>query len=108
MNRGQKLKEQNKVAARKNQLLYNGTKRLIDTLSDSDWKDTSIADLKNTFNNITVEVKDALEGDGVKQSKETRAAVEKYMMQLDNAIYDFFQANKDSKGELSVEKIGKL
>lgn len=108
MNRGQKLKEQNKVAARKNQLLYNSTKRLIDTLSDSDWKDTSIADLKNTFNNITVEVKDALEGDGVKQSKETRAAVEKYMMQLDNAIYDFFQANKDSKGELSVEKIGKL
>lgn len=108
MNRGQKLKEQNKVAARKNQLLYNGTKRLIDTLSDSDWKDTSIANLKNTFNNITVEVKDALEGDGVKQSKETRAAVEKYMMQLDNAIYDFFQANKDSKGELSVEKIGKL
>lgn len=108
MNRGQKLKEQNKVAARKNQLLYNGTKRLIDTLSDSDWKDTSIADLKNTFNNITVEVKDALEGDGVKQSKETRAAVEKYMMQLDNAIYDFFRANKDSKGELSVEKIGKL
>lgn len=108
MNRGQKLKEQNKVAARKNQLLYNGTKRLIDTLSDSDWKDTSIADLKNIFNNITVEVKDALEGDGVKQSKETRAAVEKYMMQLDNAIYDFFQANKDSKGELSVEKIGKL
>lgn len=108
MNRGQKLKEQNKVAARKNQLLYNGTKRLIDTLSDSDWKDTSIADLKNTFNNITVEIKDALEGDGVKQSKETRAAVEKYMMQLDNAIYDFFQANKDSKGELSVEKIGKL
>lgn len=108
MNRGQKLKEQNKVAARKNQLLYNGTKRLIDTLSDSDWKDTSIADLKNTFNNITVEVKDALEGDGVKQGKETRAAVEKYMMQLDNAIYDFFQANKDSKGELSVEKIGKL
>ena len=108
MNRGQKLKEQNKVAARKNQLLYNGTKRLIDTLSDSDWKDTSIADLKNTFNNITVEVKDALEGDGVKQSKETRAAVDKYMMQLDNAIYDFFQANKDSKGELSVEKIGKL
>lgn len=108
MNRGQKLKEQNKVAARKNQLLYNGTKRLIDTLSDSDWKDTSIADLKNTFNNITTEVKDALEGEGVKQSKETRAAVEKYMMQLDNAIYDFFQANKDSKGELSVEKIGKL
>lgn len=108
MNRGQKLKEQNKVAARKNQLLYNGTKRLIDTLSDSDWKDTSIADLKNTFNNITVEVKDALEGDGVKQSKETRAAVEKYMMQLDNAIYDFFQANKDPKGELSTEKIGKL
>lgn len=108
MNRGQKLKEQNKVAARKNQLLYNGTKRLIDTLSDSDWKDTSIADLKNTFNNITTEVKDALEGDGVKQSKETRAAVEKYIMQLDNAIYDFFQANKDSKGELSVEKIGKL
>ncbi len=108
MNRGQKLKEQNKVAARKNQLLYNGTKRLIDTLSDSDWKDTSIADLKNTFNNITTEVKDALEGDGVKQSKETRAAVEKYMMQLDNAIYDFFQANRDSKGELSVEKIGKL
>lgn len=108
MNRGQKLKEQNKVAARKNQLLYNGTKRLIDTLSDSDWKDTSIADLKNAFNNITVEVKDALEGDGVKQSKETRAAVEKYMMQLDNAIYDFFQANKDSKGELSVEKTGKL
>lgn len=108
MNKGQKLKEQNKVAARKNQLLYSGTKRLIDTLSDSDWKDTSIADLKNTFNNITTEVKDALEGDGVKQSKETRAAVEKYMMQLDNAIYDFFQANKDSKGELSVEKIGKL
>lgn len=108
MNRGQKLKEQNKVAARKNQLLYNGTKRLIDTLSDSDWKDTSIADLKNTFNNITTEVKDALEGNGVKQSKETRAAVEKYMMQLDNAIYDFFQANRDSKGELSVEKIGKL
>lgn len=108
MNRGQKLKEQNKVAARKNQLLYNSTKRLIDTLSDSDWKDTSIADLKNTFNNITTEVKDALEGDGVKQSKETRAAVEKYIMQLDNAIYDFFQANKDSKGELSVEKIGKL
>lgn len=108
MNRGQKLKEQNKVAARKNQLLYSGTKRLIDTLSDSDWKDTGIADLKNAFNNITVEVKDALEGDGVKQSKETRAAVEKYMMQLDNAIYDFFQANKDSKGELSVEKIGKL
>lgn len=108
MNRGQKLKEQNKVAARKNQLLYNGTKRLIDTLSDSDWKDTSIADLKNTFNNITTEVKDALEGDGVKQSKETRAVVEKYIMQLDNAIYDFFQANKDSKGELSVEKIGKL
>lgn len=108
MNRGQKLKEQNKVAARKNQLVYNGTRRLIDTLSDSDWKDDSITNLKNTFNNITTDVKEALEGDNVKQSKETRAAVEKYMMQLDNAIYDFFQANKDSRGEISTEKIGKL
>ena len=26
----------------------------------------------------------------------------------DNAIYNFFQANKDSRGEISVEKIGKL
>lgn len=108
INRGQKLKEQNKVAARKNQLIYSSTKRLIDTLSDTDWKDTSIADLKNTFNTITVEVKDALEGDSVKQNKETRAAVEKYIMQLDNAVYNFFQANKDSRGEISVEKIGKL
>lgn len=108
INRGQKLKEQNKVAARKNQLIYSSTQRLLNTLSDSDWDKDSIDVLKATFDSATDEVKDALTSDSTKFDRATRAAVEKYMLSIDNAIYDFFEKNKDASGKLSDAKIQNL
>lgn len=106
LNRGQKLKEQNRVAVNKNFLIYDSTKRLIDAISDSDWKDKD--KLKAVFDNIPTEVSEAIQSRNVKIPKPIRQALEKYIITLDNAIYDFFNANKDSNGQLNVNKLARL
>lgn len=106
INRGQKLKEHNRVAVNKNYLIYDSTKRLIDSINDSDWKEVN--KLKATFDNIPPEIINALQSKDVKIPKELRKSLDNYILSLDNAIYDFFNANKNSNGDLDINKLASL
>lgn len=106
INKGQKLKQQSRVAANKNYLVYDSAKRLLNAISDSDWKE--IDGLKTIIETIPTELKDAIENKDIKITKELQEQLNEYIYKIDNAIYDFFQANLDSDGKINKEKLGRL
>lgn len=106
INKGQKLKQQSRVAANKNYLIYNSTKRLFNAISDSDWKE--IDGLKTIIETIPTDLKDAIENKDIKITKELQEQLNEYIYKIDNAIYDFFQANLDGDGKINKEKLSRL
>lgn len=106
INKGQKLKQQSRVAANKNYLVYNSAKRLINAISDSDWQE--IDGLKTVIETIPTDLKDAIENKDIKITKELQEQLNEYIYKIDNAIYDFFQANLDGDGKINKEKLGRL
>lgn len=106
INKGQKLKQQSRVAANKNYLVYNSAKRLFNAISDSDWKE--INGLKTIIETIPTDLKDAIENKDIKITKELQEQLNEYIYKIDNAIYDFFQANLDGDGKINKEKLGRL
>lgn len=106
INKGQKLKQQNRVAANKNYLIYNSAKRLFNAISDSDWKE--IDGLKTIIETIPTDLKDAIENKDIKITKELQEQLNEYIYKIDNAIYDFFQANLDGDGKINKEKLSRL
>ncbi len=106
INKGQKLKQQSRVAANKNYLIYNSAKRLFNAISDSDWKE--IDGLKTIIETIPTDLKDAIENKDIKITKELQEQLNEYIYKIDNAIYDFFQANLDGDGKINKEKLSRL
>lgn len=106
INKGQKLKQQSRVAANKNYLIYNSAKRLFNAISDSDWKE--IDGLKTIIETIPTYLKDAIENKDIKITKELQEQLNEYIYKIDNAIYDFFQANLDGDGKINKEKLSRL
>lgn len=106
INKGQKLKQQSRVAANKNYLIYNSAKRLFNAISDSDWKE--IDGLKTIIETIPTDLKDAIENKDIKITKELQEQLNEYIYKIDNTIYDFFQANLDGDGKINKEKLSRL
>lgn len=106
INKGQKLKQQIRVAANKNYLIYNSAKRLFNAISDSDWKE--IDGLKTIIETIPTDLKDAIKNKDIKITKELQEQLNEYIYKIDNAIYDFFQANLDGDGKINKEKLSRL
>lgn len=106
INKGQKLKQQSRVAANKNYLIYDSAKRLFNAISDSDWKE--IDGLKTIIETIPTDIKDAIENKDIKITKELQEQLNEYIYKIDNAIYDFFQANLDGDGKINKEKLSRL
>lgn len=93
INQGQKLKQQDKVAINKNYLVYNEFKRFVDTVPD-DWEEKDI--LTNALGSISSLDQFATENKS-RLTKEEREIVESEMLQLEDAIYDFFDKNKEGE-----------
>lgn len=106
INKGQKLKQQSRVATNKNYLIYASAKRLINAISDSDWKE--IEPLKDLVENIPTELKDAIDNKDIKISKDLQNQLDEYIYKIDNAIYDFFQANLNGDGKIDKHKLSRL
>lgn len=106
INKGQKLKQQSRVAANKNYLIYDSAKRLFNAISDSDWKE--IDGLKTIIETIPTDLKNAIENKDIKITKELQEQLNEYIYKIDNAIYDFFQANLDGDGKINKEKLSRL
>lgn len=106
INKGQKLKQQSRVATNKNYLIYASAKRLINAISDSDWKE--VEPLKDLIENIPTELKDAIDNKDIKISKDLQNQLDEYIYKIDNAIYDFFQANLNGDGKIDKHKLSRL
>ena len=104
INRGQKLKQQEKVATRTNFLLYKNLSHLSDVVPD-DWKGAD--KLKATISNASFLSSNYLK-DSLNFSKEEKKIAQSEMLEIEDAIYDFFNANKDSNSKLDKDKVGKL
>jgi hypothetical protein len=106
LNRGQKLKQQEKVATRKNFLLYKNLSHLSDVVPPDDWDTESLAKLK-----ATIDAADFLstnyERDTLQFTKEEKMKAEEEMLNIEDAIFDFFEANKVD-GKLDSKKVGRL
>ena len=103
LNKGQKLKQQVKVGTNTNHLLYKSLKRLVDILPDDDDDDEikGGATLKNVIKTADNLARHA-ETDNINLSREVRNAQAEEITLVENALYDFFQANKD----WSTEQLG--
>ena len=104
INRGQKLKQQEKVATRTNFLLYKNLSHLSDIVPD-DWK--GIDKLKAAISNASFLSSNYL-NDSLNFSKEEKKIAQAEMLEIEDAIFDFFNDNKDENGKLDKDKVGKL
>ena len=104
INRGQKLKQQEKVATRTNFLLYKNLSHLSDVVPD-DWKGAE--KLKAAISNASFLSSNYLK-DSLNFSKEDKKIAQAEMLEIEDAVFDFFNENKDSNGKLDKDKVGKL
>lgn len=102
VNQGQKLKQQDKVGTNSNVLHYKSFERLVNVIPD-DW--VGKEDLENILHSLdrlpTLDNKSKL-------NKEERLEVEREMVSIQDGIYDFFQKNRDSSGEIDTVKLSEL
>lgn len=104
INRGQKLKQQEKVATRTNFLLYKNLSHLRDVVPD-DWEDAE--ELRAAIDNASFLSSNYL-NDSLNFSKEQKKIAQMQMLEIEDAIFDFFNKNKDTNGKLDKNKVGKL
>ena len=104
VNQGQKLKQQDIVGTNKNFLLYKEFSHFVDVVPD-DWEEKD--KLKQAFDDLAV-MKELSEDGELRLSKDQKFEVENDMLTLENAVYDFFNANRDQNGNLDSDKLGKL
>lgn len=110
INKGQKLKQHDKVNTNKNYILYNTLQtRFVNVLPD-DWigddKGNSAKAVLQSVLDSSVELK-KLTQDDLKLSKEIKDKVEEEMTIISDTLYDIFQRNK--KGDTwDVNKLGQI
>ena len=111
INSGQKLKQQDKVAANKNILLYKQFQHFVTSLDDDEWsakKDwNGIDELRNTLESLS-SLPDFADKEKIRLNKEERVESEKETILIEDAIYDFFEKNKEADGSINSDKLGGL
>lgn len=105
INSGQKLKQQDKVAANKNILLYKQFQHFVSSLDDDDW--TGKDNLQNVLDSLT-NLEEFANDNKIRLNREERLEAEREMLQIEDALFDFFDANKEADGSINIEKLGKL
>lgn len=111
INSGQKLKQQDKVAANKNILLYKQFQHFVSSLDDDDWTAkgdwNGIDKLRNTLESLR-SLPNFADNEKIRLSKEERLESEKETILIEDAIYDFFEENKEADGSINSDKLGGL
>lgn len=91
INRGQKLSRQNRIATKKDLLIYKRLKSIVQVLDDDElnkWE--GFLQLQTAINGMTLH-EDLLRGNSTNLPEEQREEFEKETIQVEDAIYDFFQ-----------------
>lgn len=95
INQGQKLSKQDRVSTKKDLLIYKNLKSII-SVPDKDplleWD--GFLELRNTINSMNKH-EELLRANSDNVSEENRQDFEKEKIAAEDAIYDFFQKNKD-------------
>ena len=91
VNQGQKLTKQDRVATKKDLLIYKRLKNIVSILDDDPLKDwEGFLDLQNAINGMTIH-EQLLRDNNTTVSEQQREDFEKEKLAAENAIYDFFQ-----------------
>ena len=95
INQGQKLSKQDRVSTKKDLLIYKNLKSII-SVPDKDplLKWDGFLELQNTINSMNKH-EELLRANSDNVSEENRQDFEKEKIAAEDAIYDFFQKNKD-------------
>ena len=95
INQGQKLSKQDRVSTKKDLLIYKNLKSII-SVPDKDplLKWDGFLELQNTINSMNKH-EELLRANSDNVSEENRQDFEKEKIVAEDAIYDFFQKNKD-------------
>lgn len=95
INQGQKLSKQDRVSTKKDLLIYKNLKSTV-SVPDKDplLKWDGFLELQNTINSMNKH-EELLRANSDNVSEENRQDFEKEKISAENAIYDFFQKNKD-------------
>lgn len=95
INQGQKLSKQDRVSTKKDLLIYKNLKSIV-SVPDKDplLKWDGFLELQNTINSMNKH-EELLRANSDNVSEENRQDFEKEKISAENAIYDFFQKNKD-------------
>ena len=110
-NKGQKLKQQDRVAGRKNIILYKNYQRLVNIIPD-DWVSdedgiSAKQKLSAALNNLD-NLKSFVENDVIKLNKEQKYQSAKELQTFEDILYDVFRANQKSDGTFDEDKLSKL
>lgn len=91
INRSQKLSRQDRIAIKKDLLIYKRLKSIVQVLDDDElnkWE--GFLQLQTTINGMTLH-EDLLRNNSTNLTEEQREEFEKETIQIEDAIYDFFQ-----------------
>lgn len=103
INRGQKLSRQDRIATKKDLLIYKRLKSIVQVLGDDElnkWE--GFLQLQTAINGMTLH-ENLLRSNSTNLSEEQREEFEKETIQAEDAIYDFFQI-ESNKAKLSDPK----
>lgn len=103
INRGQKLSRQDRIATKKDLLIYKRLKSIVQVLDDDElnkWE--GFLQLQTAINGMTLH-ENLLRSNSTNLSEEQREEFEKETIQAEDAIYDFFQI-ESNKAKLSDPK----
>lgn len=103
INRGQKLSRQDRIATKKDLLIYKRLKSIVQVLDDDElnkWE--GFLQLQTAINGMTLH-ENLLRSNPTNLSEEQREEFEKETIQAEDAIYDFFQI-ESNKAKLSDPK----
>lgn len=99
LNAGNKLVTQQKTSINKNYLFYDKMVKLLDDVDDDDWDKTALDNLRNVVNGMTIHknnIGTKFDERKFDLSATDQEAMEKEAVLMENAIYDFFQANQEA------------
>lgn len=97
VNQGQKLTKQDRVATKKDLLIYKRLKNIVNILDDDPLKDwEGFLELQNAINGMTIH-EQLLRDNNTTVSEQQREAFEREKLAAENAIYDFFQIESNKQ-----------
>ncbi len=97
VNQGQKLTKQDRVATKKDLLIYKRLKNIVSILDDDPLKDwEGFLALQTAINGMTIH-EQLLRDNNTTVSESQREAFEKEKINAENAIYDFFQIESNKQ-----------